>query len=142
MPAHGSYKMSAAAKAAGIPLKDLTRNLGRKVIRIPGPDPGKGRPRLATLDTIYHIAIGHALIKVFVPPTAAMSLAQMFLQPQRGRALGRLFESGKTLLLVTDGIGSIINLQIDQDISPHLRETTIVVDLGTIISKVNSRITN
>jgi hypothetical protein len=142
MPPHGSYKMSEAAKAAGIPLKDLTRNLGRKVIKIPGPDPGKGRPRLATLDTIYRIAIGYELTKAFVPPTTAMSLAQLFFEPQRGRDLGRPFESGKTLLLITNGVGSIINLQVDQDISPHLKDATIVVDLGAITSTVNARLIN
>jgi hypothetical protein len=140
MPAHGSYRTSAAAKAAGIPLKDFTRNLGRKVIKFAGPDPGKGRPREFNLSNVYSIAIGHALTKVLVPPTAAMDIAKMFLESQRGRKSGKPFESGRTLLLVSNGVGSIINLQADEDIAAYLQDATIVVDIGKIISTVNSRL--
>jgi hypothetical protein len=144
MPAHGSYKIPAAARAADIPVKALTRNLDRQVIKIPGADKGrtgKGHPRLFNLLTIYNIAIGHALTRVSVTPTIAMALASKFLEPQRGRKLGQPFESGKTLLLVkADGVGSIINLHIDQDISSYLDSATIVVDIGEIISTVHSRL--
>jgi hypothetical protein len=136
------YKVSAVARATGIPVEVLTRDLDRKVIKIREPKPGKGRPRLAGLSTIYVIAIGHALTKVFIPPTNAMNLAQQLVEPQRGRDLGQPFKSGKTLMLITDGVGSIINLQADQDISSYLQEATIVVDLGKIVSNVNSRISN
>jgi hypothetical protein len=143
MPADGSYKISAAARLAGIPVKTLTRDLDREVVKLPGYDKrknGKGRPRLAKLPTIYCIAIGHALTKVFIPPTTAMSLAEQFLEPQRGRELGRPFASGKSLMLISNGVGSIINLQADEDISSYLQETTIVVDLGKIVSTVNARL--
>jgi hypothetical protein len=143
MPADGSYKISAAARLAGIPVKTLTRDLDREVVKLPGYDKrqnGKGRPRLAKLPTIYCIAIGHALTKVFIPPTMAMSLAEQFLAPQRGRELGRPFKSGNTLMLISDGVGSIINLHSDEDISTYLQEATIVVDLGKIVSTVNARL--
>jgi len=42
MPVHGTYKTSDVAKAAGVPIKKLNRNLDRKVIKTPGPEPGKG----------------------------------------------------------------------------------------------------
>jgi hypothetical protein len=142
MPAQDSYKMPDAAKAAGIPHKDLTRHLGRKVIKFPDSDPGKGHQRRCSLDSIYMIAIGHALIKAFVSPTTAMSLAQLFFEPQCGRTAGKPFVSGKTLLLVTDGIGSVINLEADQDILTHLKEATIVVDICSIVSTVNARLLN
>jgi hypothetical protein len=135
-----AYKLSAVAKAVGIPVKKLASDLDRKVIKIPGPEPGKGKPRLAKLSKVYEIAIGHALTKVFVPPTNAMNLAQLFVEPQRGRNLGRPFGSGKTLMLITDGVGSIINLHVDEDISTYLQEATIVVNLGAIISKLNLRL--
>ena len=135
-----AYTLSDAAEAVGIPKKKLRRDADRKIIDL--PKTGKGKQRPLALSTIYLIAVCHALTKVFVPPTTAMSLAKLFLEPQRGRKLGTVFESGKTLMLVTDGVGSIINLEIDQDLSPHLRETTIVVDLGAIISKVNARLIN
>ncbi len=134
------YKVSAVAKATGISIEVLTRDLDRKVIKIPEPKPGKGRPRLAGLSTIYVIAIWDALTKVFIPPTKAMDLAELFVKPQRGRDLGQKFDSGKTLLLITDGIGKIINLQADQDISSYLQEATIIVDLGQIVSTVNARL--
>jgi hypothetical protein len=143
MPADGSYKISAAARLAGIPVKALTRDLDRDVVKRPGDDKrknGKGKPRLAKLPTVYYIAIGHALTKVFIPPTKAMDLAELFVKPQRGRDLGRPFDSGRTLLLITDGVGKIINLQADQDISSYLQEATIVVDLGQIVSNVNARL--
>jgi hypothetical protein len=134
------YKVSAVAKATGIPIEVLTRDLDRKVIKIPEPEPGKGKPRLAGLTTIYVIAIGHALTKVFIPPTNAMNLAELFVKPQRGRDLGQPFKSGKTLLLVTNGVGKIISLQADQDILSYLQEATIIVDLGKIVSTVNARL--
>jgi hypothetical protein len=78
-----------------------------------------------------------------IAPTAAMNLAQKFIEPQRGRSNGRLFDSGNTFLIATsDGLGSIINLQADQDISPYLQDATIVVDIGKIVTTVNSRILN
>jgi hypothetical protein len=134
------YKVSAVAKATGISIEVLTRDLDRNVIKIPEPKPGKGRPRIAGLSTIYVIAIGHALTKVFIPPTNAMDLAELFVKPQRGRDLGRPFASGKTLMLISNGVGSIISLQADEDISSYLQEATIVVDLGKIVSTVNARL--
>jgi hypothetical protein len=80
------------------------------------------------------------MTKVFIPPTNAMNLAQQFLEPQRGRNLGRPFESGKTLMMITDGVGKIINLQADQDVSAYLRNATIIIDIGRIVSAVNSRL--
>jgi hypothetical protein len=44
-------------------------------------------------------------------------------------------------MLISDGMCSIINLQIDEDISTHLRDATMVVDIGAIISNVNARLT-
>jgi hypothetical protein len=141
MPAHGnSFKASAAAKAAGISSKVLNSNLDRKIIKIPGPEPGKGHHRLFSLSKIHSIAIGHLLTKLAIAPDAAMRLADKFLEPQRGRALGQLFESGKTLMLITAGSASIINLQADQDVASYLDDATIVVDVGKIISTVNQRL--
>jgi hypothetical protein len=140
MPAHGGYKLSAAAKAADIPIEALNRNFDRKVIKLPGPAPGKGHHRLLSLSNVHSIAIGHALTKLSVLPTVAMDLASKFLEPQRGRELGKPFESGKTLMLISDGIGSIINLQADEDIAAYLQDATIVVDVGKIITNVNLRL--
>lgn len=137
---NADYKLSDAAKLAGVPIKKMTRDIDRGVIEIPGRGPGKGNPRRFNLDCIYKTAIGWALARAYVPPKKAMALAQLYFDPQRGRAQGCLFESGTTLMLITDGVGSIINLEIDQDLSPHLRETTIVVDVGAIISNVNKRL--
>jgi hypothetical protein len=136
------FKLSDAAKLAGVPIKKMTRDIDRGVIEIQGGEPGKGNPRRFNLDCIYKTAIGWALARAYVPPKKAMALAQLYFEPQRGRVLGRPFADGKTLMLVTDGVGSIINLQIDQDISPHLRQATIVVDIGNIISTVNARLIN
>jgi hypothetical protein len=141
MPAHhGSYKVSDAAKAAGVAVKTVSRDIDRGVIEIPGPDPGKGHRHLLAPPTVYGIAIGYALTKLSVTPTAAMSLAKMFLEPQRALKSGKPFESGRTLLLVSNGVGSIMNLQADEDITAYLQDATIVVDISKIISKVNSRL--
>ena len=137
---NANYKLSDAARLAGVPIKQMARDIDRGVIELPGPDPGKGNPRRFNLDCIYKTAIIHTLVKAFVSPKKAKALAHLYFEPQRGRDLGRQFESGKTLMLVTDGVGSIINLEIDQDLLPHLRETTIVVDLGAIITKVHARL--
>jgi hypothetical protein len=140
MPANGSYKISQAAKAAGVPVKTVSRDIDRKVIKIGGPDPGKGNCHLLAPPAIYRLAIGYAVVKLGVTPTAAMDLAKLFFEPQRGRKPGELFKTGKTLLLISDGAAVIQNLQIDEDISSHLRDATIVVDLGAIISNVNARL--
>jgi hypothetical protein len=142
MPAHGSYKVSDAAKAAGVAVKTVSRDIDRGVIEIPGPDPGKGHRHLLAPPTVYRIAIGYALTKLSVTPTAAMDLAKLFLEPQRGRKSGKPFDSGKTFLLISDGIGSIKNLQADEDIAAYLQDASIVVDIGKIISTVNSRLLN
>jgi hypothetical protein len=143
MPTHGSYKVSDAAKAAGVPVKTVSRDIDRGVIEIPGPDPGKGHRHLLAPPTVYRIAIGYALTKLSVTPTVAMvDYASKFFEPQRGRKSGELFKTGKTLLLVSDGACSIINLQVDEDIATQLKAATIVVDLGAIISNVNVRLLN
>jgi hypothetical protein len=130
--------MSDAATAAGVPKKKLSRDLDRKVIDL--PKTGKGNHRSLVLPTIYHLAIGYALIKVFVPPTKAMDLAKKFFESQRGRKPGTLFESGRTWLLISNGASSITRQEIDEDISTHLQEATIAIDLSKIISNVNKRL--
>ena len=145
MPAPGGYRLSTAATATGFSTKALSRNIDRRTV-VPDPRaaaPGKGNRRSFTLPSIYVIAIGRALTKLSVPPAVAMTLAQKFFEPQRGRELGKPFDTGKTFMLVTpDGTASIIKLEADQDISLFLQEATIIVDLGTIIATVNSRIPN
>jgi hypothetical protein len=140
MPAHGSYRVSDAAKAAGVPVKTVSRDIDRGVIEIPGPDPGKGHRHLLAPPTIYRTAIGYSLTKLSVTPTVAMAFALKFLEPQRGRKSGELFKTGRTFLLVSNGECSIINLAIDEDIFSYLQEATIVVDLNKIISTVNARL--
>jgi hypothetical protein len=140
MSANGSYKVSDAAKAAGVAVKTVSRDIDRGVIEIPGPDPGKGHRHLLAPPTVYRIAIGYALTKLSVTPTAAMDIAKTFLESQRGRKAGKPFGSGKTILLVSNGVGSIMNLQADEDIAAYLQAATIVVDIGKIISTVNSRL--
>lgn len=142
MPAHGKYKSAAVVAATKIPIETFNRWLDHKVCGADDEAPGKGHPRRFSLDCIYKVAIGHMLTNVSVPPTKAMALAQKFIEPQRGRDLGRPFDSGKTLMLITDGVGKIINLHPDHDISSYLQEATIVVDLGKIVATVNSRILN
>jgi hypothetical protein len=141
MPVDGRYKCAAVVAATKIPIETFNRWLDRKVCGADEKANGKGRPRKWSLSRVHEIAIGHALTKLSVSPTVAMSLAHKFVEPQRGRDLGKPFDTGKTIMLVTqDGAGSIINLQADQDISPYLQEATIVVDLGKIISAVNARL--
>jgi hypothetical protein len=139
------YRLSAAATAAGISIKALSRNIDRGIV-VPETrksPPGKGNHRSIDRCCIDAIAIGVALTKLSVTPAVAMILAQKFFEPQRGRKLGKPFDNGKTFMLVTtDGTASIINLEADQDISLFLQEATIVVDLGKIIATVNSRIPN
>jgi hypothetical protein len=145
MPPHGSYGISAFANAAEIPIRTLNRHLDRKIIKMPGHNPksGKGHPREFSLSSVYVTAIGHTLTRLKVTPTEAMKFASAFLKSQRGRNAGQLFASGKTLLLVkTDGTASIVNLDADQDVLSHLEAATIVLDLGKLISTVNSRISN
>jgi hypothetical protein len=140
MPAYGSYKVSAAAKAAGVPVKTVSRDIDRGVIEIPGPDPGKGHRHLLAPPTVYRIAIGYALTKLSVTPTSAMDFASKFFEPQRGRKSGELFKTGTTILLISEGVAAVRNLQIDEELSTHLHEATIVVDIGAIIQTVNARL--
>jgi hypothetical protein len=140
MPANCRYKVSDAAKAAGVSVKTVSRDIDRGVIEIPGPDPGKGYRHLLAPPTVCHLAIGYAVVKLSVTPTQAMEFAKTFFEPQRNRKAGELFASGKTLMLISDGACSIVNQQIDEDISTLLQDATIVVDLGKIISNVNARL--
>jgi hypothetical protein len=87
---HGSYKISEAAKAAGVTAKKFKRNIDCKVIELPGPKPGKGNHHLLTLKSVYHAAIGFALTKLLVPPDIAINkLAAKFFEPQREREAGK-----------------------------------------------------
>jgi hypothetical protein len=141
MPTHGKYKSAAVVAATKIPIETFNRWLDRKVCDADDKAHGKGHPRRFSLDCVYKVAIGHALTKLAITPTVAMSLAQKFIEPQRGRNNGRLFDSGRTFLIATpDGASSILNLQADQDISHYLQDATIIVDLGKIVSTVNARL--
>jgi hypothetical protein len=138
---HGTYKTADAAKAAGVSAKKINNDIDRNVIKLPGPEPGKGHHRRFSLASIYEIAIGHTLTKLKVPPTDAMKLAGKFFEPQRGREAAKPFKTGKTLLILNaDGVGSIAKLEADQDIASLLHEAAIVVDIGAIISNVHSRL--
>ena len=71
-----------------------------------------------------------------------MTLAGKFEEPQRGRDIGTLFESGQTLLVAqSDGTGSIVNLQPEGDLGSLLTDdATVIVNINKIIADVNSRI--
>jgi hypothetical protein len=144
MPAHGGYKLSTAANAAGMSIKDLNRNVDRNVIKLPGPAPGKGHKRIISLQSACEIAIGHAITKVSkvcASPTMAMKIAAKFNEPQRGRPIGGLFTKGRTVLVVCNDTATIHNVQPDGNIDSLLNtEAAIVVDLGAIINRVNSRL--
>jgi hypothetical protein len=86
MPAHGSYKVSDAAKAAGVPVKTVSRDIDRGVIEIPGPDPGKGHRHLLAPPTVYRIAIGYALTKLSVTPKQVVPV-ESFTQSSRQQAI-------------------------------------------------------
>jgi hypothetical protein len=71
----------------------------------------------------------------------AMKIAAKFNEPQRGRPIGGLFPKGRTMLLVCDNAVSIHNVQPDGNIDSLLNtEAAIVIDLGAIITRVNSRL--
>jgi hypothetical protein len=71
-----------------------------------------------------------------------MDFAAKFNEPQRGRPIGGLFPIGETVLLIDqDGIATIHNVQPDGDVASLINtEAAIVVNLGAIIARVNSRL--
>src|ERR1700733_14253072 len=101
MPANGKYKSAAVVAATKIPIETFNRWLDHNVCDADDKVHGKRYPRLFGLDRGYKTASGHELTQALVPPTAAMSLAQLFLDQQCGRALGRRFAIGKTIMLIS-----------------------------------------
>lgn len=144
MPAPDKFKKAAVVAATKIPIETLNRWDDRKIV-IPDSherSPGKGHPRSYVLPVIYRIAIGHALTKLSIAPTTAMALASKFEEPQRGRDMGKVFELGRTLLVArSDGTGSVVNLQPEDDVGSLLtNNATVIVNINKIIADVNSRI--
>jgi hypothetical protein len=145
MAAPGQLKFSAVVTATQIPIETLNRWSDRSLISMRGSDVkagGKGHPRKFSLARVYQISIAHALTKLSISPSVAMKLAAKFEEPQRGRALGKLFPLGHTLLVArADGTGEIVQLAPDGDIqSLFTDDATVVVNLNGILSRVNQRI--
>jgi len=148
MPQNASrktLKKSDVIKATGIPLQQFQHWLDRRVIRLSGEDipaTGHGKPRGFGQRRVYEIAIAHRISRLGVPAATAVALAAKFNEPSCGRPIGGLFKTGKTVLIATpDGRGTIHNVQPDGNLDSLLNtEAAIVVDIGAIISNVNSRL--
>jgi hypothetical protein len=140
MLAEGSYKISTVAEVTGMTAKALSRNAG--VLKL--QNTGKGKPRPFSHAKLNEIAIGHAIAKisaVCASPTVALNIAAKFNEPQRGRPIGGLFPKGRTILTVCNDTVAIHNVHPDGDIDSLLKtEAAIVIDLGAIINRVNSRL--
>jgi hypothetical protein len=140
MLAQGSYKISTVAEVTGMTTKALSRN--DRVLKL--EKTGKGNPIPFTHAKINEIAIGHAITKVSkvcASPTVAMTIAAKFNEPQRGRPIGGLFPKGRTILTVCNNTVAIHNVQPDGDIDSLLKtDAAIVIDLGAIVNRVNSRL--
>jgi hypothetical protein len=140
------FKKADIHEATEIPLHTFQHWFDRRIIRLSSdddPGDGKGTPRRFGIRRVYQIAIAYRLSRLGVPANIAVTLAALFSDtPQHGREIGRLFQTGRTLLVATpDGCGRIEHLEPDQDIGSLLTDdAAIVVDLNKIISKINSRI--
>lgn len=140
-----TLKKSDVIDATGIPLQQFQHWLDRRVIRLSGEDTpatGQGRPRGFSPPRVYEIAVAHRISLLGVPAAIAVALAAKLNEPACGRPIGGLFKNGKTILIATpDGTGTIHNVQPDGDVDSLLNtEAAIVVDIGAIISQVNSRL--
>lgn len=132
--------------ATQIPITTFQHWTDRRVIKLAGddvPSNAPGHARRFGLRSIYKIAIAYRISQLGVSANIALTLASKFTdEAQRGRDFGKLYPLGATLLVATpDGTGSIINLQPDQQLTSVLHDdTALVIDIGRIITKVDSRI--
>jgi len=70
-----------------------------------------------------------------------VSLATKFSdEPQHGRPLGGLFPVGETYIIATGGVGSVVSVKPEEDVSALLQDATIVVNVNKIISAINFEI--
>jgi hypothetical protein len=145
MPAHGNYKTAAVVAATKIPIETFYRWLDRRVIplsRDDVPGNGRGKPRRFCVRTVTKLAIAHRISQLGIPANIAVALASQFTDtPQIGRPIGGVFPGGLTYILATpDGVGSVVNVQADEDIGKFLQDATIVVNVSQIISSINFEI--
>jgi hypothetical protein len=146
MPAIKRWHAAQVIKATDIPVDIFRRWLDRRVIVLDGTDidpGGSGRPRMFGARSVYRVAIVHRLTRAGLNPPAALSLANIFCDTsQTARPPGQLFPSGRTILVADpNGNGRILHLPPDQNVDDVLiSDVSIVVDLGKIIRRVNSRL--
>jgi hypothetical protein len=141
-PANRTLKKSDVLKATKIPNHTFQHWYDRRVIGLSGddvPGDGKGKPRRFGIRSIIKLAIAHKISQLGIPANIAVTLASKFTDtPQYGRPIGGLFAGGLTYILATlDGVGSVVNVQADEDVGKFLQDATIVVNVSQIISSIN-----
>jgi hypothetical protein len=141
------FRAAHVAAATGANVATVCRYLDRRIVLpdIADIDPGgSGRHRMFGPRTAYRIALVHKLAKAGLAPAAAGKLAGAFLDtPQPGRPAGGLFPIGRTLLIASaDGGGAIVNVLPDETADDAIggAEVALVVDLGRIVDRVNTRL--
>ena len=108
------YTTREAARAIGMPRHTMASWLDRRVVVLGENDVDEGcsgRHRLLNMARALQIAISNEMVKLGVNPTRASEAASMFTdraQPGR-RAGGRLFPTGKTLLVASSSETKVIN---------------------------------
>jgi hypothetical protein len=132
------YKTSEAARPIGMPRHTLMSWLDRRVVELGGGDVDEGSsgvPRLLSMPRVVQIAIAHEMTKLGLNPTRAAEAAALFTdKSQPGRATGRPFPTGRTLLVVSATATEVIN-------APHAEPSnfgaSIVVDCGATVERID-----
>ncbi|QIG92444.1 hypothetical protein [Bradyrhizobium sp. 6(2017)] len=141
-----TLKKADVIKATQINEQTFEHWTDRRVIRLSGeddPGDGRGKPRRFGMRTITKLAIAHRISLLGIPANMAVTLSSQFVdEPQRGRNIGCLFPTGRTILTATqDGAATIHNVQPDGDIDSILKtEAALVVDIGSIIENLHLRL--
>jgi hypothetical protein len=130
------FKTTEAARAIGMPQHTLMSWLDRRVVALGGGDVDEGtsgRPRLLSMARVLQLALAHEMTKLGLNPTRAAEAAALFTdKSQPGRATGRPFTTGRTLLVVSATATEVIN-------APHAEAdfgASIVVDCGAVVERL------
>ncbi|MCX7308978.1 MAG: hypothetical protein NTZ72_13960 [Afipia sp.] len=139
-----TLKKADVLRATEMPLTTFQHWMDRRVISLNGDDTeakAQGSARRFSQRTIFKLAIAHRIAKLGIPANTAVMLASKFTdEPQRGRELGKPFETGKTIIVAGDRKnGRVVNVQAEEDITSQFREATLIIDVGQIVTKVIER---
>jgi hypothetical protein len=144
MAAHAEHYTSNDVQAiTGISVPRQSQLLDRGVIVASRADKrpsGRGDPRLNSLATVYQFAIMAEGERLNVPGRLAAYAARLFTdQPSHGRPAGKLFDRGRSVLVIRPTGPVLVNVDPDADFSAlaDFEASFTAINVNAVVKRVN-----